>query len=120
MTRAGLDAILATLHIVLAGMVEMSAVCKGEVAQLQPVLQPHDGATERDQQPASDFEVFYMLLFFHLFCKSDSHLRIRYMQSLGYSIWIFVCICIIKGYNNQTDEQLKEADAGAAATNEPV
>ena len=35
-------------------------------------------------------------------------------------MWIFVCICIIKGNNNQTNEQGEEADAGAATTNEQV
>ena len=34
-------------------------------------------------------------------------------------MWIFVCICIIKGNNNQNGVQV-EVDAGAAATNEQV
>ena len=60
-TTAGIDAILATLNIIIAGMVQMSAVRQGEVAQLLAVLQPHatdDGAKEQDQPRASDFEVF--------------------------------------------------------------
>ena len=60
-TTAGIDAILATLHIIIAWMMQMSGVLQGEVAQLQAVLQPpatDDGATERDQPRASDFEVF--------------------------------------------------------------
>ena len=35
-------------------------------------------------------------------------------------MWIFVYICIIKDNNNQTNEAVEEADAGAAATDETV
>ena len=60
-TTAGIDAILATLHIIIAWMMQMSGVLQGEVAQLQAVMQPHAtyvGATEEDQPRAADFEVF--------------------------------------------------------------
>ena len=62
MTTAGLDAILVTLNIIIAGMVQMSAVRQGELAKLLAVLQRHatdDGATEPDHLRASDFEVFF-------------------------------------------------------------
>ena len=59
MTTAGLDAILATLQILIAGMMEMSGVCQGEVAQVRAVPQPHDWATEEAQPGASVFEVFF-------------------------------------------------------------
>ena len=74
-------------------MVQMSAVRQGEVAQLQAVLQPHathDGGTELDQPGASYFEVFNVIVL-SFFCKSVSHLRIRYIPSLGYS---HVDICL--------------------------
>ena len=68
-TTTGLEAILATLHIIIAGMEQMSAVRQGELSQLQAVLQPQAtnvGASEQDLPRASALEVLIVLYSFFL------------------------------------------------------
>ena len=70
MTREGVEAILATLRLVLVGMETMSAVRQDEVAKLRALPQTHDGAMEQAQPGASNDEVFnvFVLSFVLLVC----------------------------------------------------